>query len=133
MLKSISIRALRACDIPALEEINQRLNLFPFPDLESPLYLVKGTVEKDGKVIGAGLIKLTAEAVVILDPAISKKERALALKELFLAGKARAVALGLSQIHAFIKNSQKSFVKVLKKSFNFSQIDDKVLVVNLED
>ena len=133
MLKGIVVRAIRDADKERLQEINEAVGLFPFPDLDSPLYIIQGTVEKDGKIIGAGMIKLTAEAVVILDKDSSDRDKSEALRELFLIGKAKAVKIGLSQIHAFLKTSQKSFARVLRKSFNFQKIDDEVYLLNLED
>lgn len=55
------IRDYRAEDEPALRALHARFNdPFAFPDLSSPLYIVKKVVEVDGQVTDAVLVRKTA-------------------------------------------------------------------------
>jgi len=133
MSKSIRIRSIREDDLSDLARINGQMGLFPFPDLDSPLYIIKGVVEDEtGKILGAGFIKLTAEAIIMIEPELPRIEKVQALKELFLVGKMESLKKGIYSWHAFIKGSKKDFANTLRKTFGFEEIEDTVLFLNLE-
>lgn len=77
---------------------------FPFPDISNPLYVAKRVVIADGQVIGAGLLKITSEAVLILDRDTELNVRVMAIMTLIkelqgLLGKFR-----LDECHAFVRD-----------------------------
>lgn len=63
-------------DFPEIERIHAEMGMdYKLPDLESPLFIVKKLVEKDGKVIGACLLRLTAETMLLLSPDLGPAEK----------------------------------------------------------
>jgi len=95
-------------------------NGFPFPDLTSPLYVIKGIALDDkGHLVGGGFVKLTSEVILILDNNASIVERGKALKEFFLIGKAKSEKLGLDSWHVFLSKELDDYAEVLKKHFGF--------------
>ena len=129
---SLIIRELRESDIPALFEMHQRTEKFPFPDWKDPLYPIKETVENEsGRIVGAGFLKILAEPVLIIDKACSSTERAHIIRELLMVGKMKTSKLGIPDWHVFIKDNEK-FVQFLIEVYGFTRLDEDVLYLRLE-
>src|SRR5205814_9300169 len=104
--------------VPRLQAIHN--NGFPFPNLDSPLYVIKGIALNDnGRLVGGGFVKLISEAILILDNNASTMERSKALKEFFLIGKAKSEKLGLDSWHVFLSKELNDYGEILKKHFGF--------------
>lgn len=92
---------------------------FPFPDVNSPLIISRGTIiDNEGNVVGAGFLKIISEAIVIINPELDKRTIGHALDEIYLTGYMEAEKKGCDGLHAFIYDNE-SFVKVLKHRYNF--------------
>jgi hypothetical protein len=100
------------------------------PDFTNPLYFYTLVIENDGKVIGAGSVKLTAEAILILDENQSLRVRVEILKELMLSLMFQCQKLGLIDVHAFLTGDTE-IGRVLKKHYGFDTHTGEVLVLNL--
>ena len=101
------VREYNEVDKGALRAIHAAQNFpYEFPDLENPLFLTK-IVLTDGapaeKILGAALLRLTAEAYLLLDPQTgTPRERWQHLLALHAAAQKDAWAKGLEDVHAWL-------------------------------
>lgn len=77
---------------------------FPFPDVQNPLYISKKLLISQGKLVGGGLVRLTAEGILILDQTLPVHLRAIASKAIISALKEDVKTKGLDECHVFVKN-----------------------------
>lgn len=76
---------------------------YRLPDLASPLLVVKkAVVNEQGEVIGACLLRLTAETMLILDPQLTPPEKMDAMEAMQPAVLASAWRLGLDEVECRI-------------------------------
>jgi hypothetical protein len=91
-------------DLGALEQIHAAQGLpYKFPNLKSSLFLSKIVLERDSKIVAAALLRLTAEAYVLLDKnngAPADRWRSLLL--LHEAARGDAVRKGLDDVHCWV-------------------------------
>lgn len=90
---------------------------FPMPNLENPLYIVKGSVV-DGKLIGSFWVKMTTETSMILDPEASKFAKARAIQEIVVFLRKELQRFGFDDSHLFITKDP-DYVEFLKRNFGF--------------
>ena len=99
------IREYTPHDFDALRRLHASQGFgYPFPDLESPLFVTKLVLEDDAADVAmAVLLRLTAEAYLLHDPAAGtprlRWQRFLALHE---AARHSAAARGLDDVQAFL-------------------------------
>jgi len=113
----MQIREYRESDLNALRAIHAAQGFqYPLPDLSNPLFVTKlilsdadkeGEAEKNAvpeeKIIGAALLRLTAEAYLLLDPkAGTPLERWQWLLHLHAATERDAWRRGLEDVHAWL-------------------------------
>ena len=103
----VEIRQYAEGDLEALKAIHARQGFgYAFPDLTNPLFLTKLILgrEEGGKgIAGAALLRLTAEAYLLLDAeAGSPRERWQWLLGLHEATRRDALARGLEDVHAWL-------------------------------
>ena len=100
------IREYTAADLDALRAIHAAQGFdYAFPDLNNPLFVTKLVLEdeKNRCVVGAALLRLTAEAYLLLDPrAGAPRERWNALLSLHAATERDAWQRGLEDVHAWL-------------------------------
>lgn len=108
------IRPAIDSDLPELRAIHARQQFdYAFPDLNDPLFLTKlvlvdgkpgqGTDASQTAIAGAALLRLTAEAYLLLDPEKgSPRERWQRLVTLHEATRRDALARGLADVHAWL-------------------------------
>jgi hypothetical protein len=95
----------------------------PFPDLTSPLFIIRSTViDKEGKVIGGGFVKIVAEAVIFVEPSLSLYNKASMVCMLFEKGKLAMLKKGFDEFYAFVRDTP-SFVTFLMKKLDFERLD----------
>jgi hypothetical protein len=70
-------RNLTSSDFAAVADIHRRLGFdYKFPDLGNPLFIVKhGIYDEQGRLLGAGALRVQTEAYLWLDPALSNVVR----------------------------------------------------------
>lgn len=102
------VRAYAEDDLAELQRIHSAQNFpYAFPDLLNPLFLTK-IVLTDGegpeqKIRGAALLRLTAEAYLLLDPSQgTPRERWQSLLALHAAAQQDAWQRGLEDVHAWL-------------------------------
>lgn len=109
------ITQLHSSELPKLKE----WSTFPFPNLDSGLYCSQRAIYNDqGKLIGGAFLKLTSEAMLILDPNAKGFERAKGIKEIFTLVPIEMDKFGLDQVHVFVL-SHDSLAQVLREHYNF--------------
>jgi hypothetical protein len=103
------IREYQEKDLADLQAIHERQGYkYELPDVTAPLFVTKLVLSKkneDGKesVVGAALLRLTAEAYLLLDPhAGTPLERWQALLALHTAAERDAWKRGLEDVHAWL-------------------------------
>jgi len=115
----MQIREYQESDLAALRSIHATQGFdYPLPDLSNPLFVTKLVLAdgdetqqtKDGqlesgatKILGAALLRLTAEAYLLLDPrAGTPRERWQWLLALHAAAERDAWQRGLEDVHAWL-------------------------------
>ena len=102
------VREYKAEDLEELQRIHTGQNFpYAFPDLQNPLFVTR-IVLTDGKgeeerILGAALLRLTAEAYLLLDPACgTPRQRWQSLLALHEAARHDAWRRGLEDVHAWL-------------------------------
>jgi len=115
----MQIREYHESDLAALRAIHAAQGFdYPLPDLRSPLFVTKLVVAADDppqpdenrqmetgatKIVGAALLRLTAEAYLLLDPNVgTPRERWQSLLTLHAAAERDAWRRGLEDVHAWL-------------------------------
>ncbi len=93
------------------------------PDLHNPTYAVQIPLSLNGEVQGAALLKVTSEAILILNPELSDLQKARLILESFDSLLSGLRKLGLDDAHLFTNN--KEFGEILKRHFDFKEIPEK--------
>ncbi len=102
------VRPYEETDLTGLKRIHAAQNFpYAFPDLENPLFFTKILLTDgegdDEKICGAALLRLTAEAYLLLDPAFgTPRERWQSLLALHEAARRDAWQRGLEDVHAWL-------------------------------
>lgn len=111
------VREYRESDLAALQAIHAAQGFaYPLPDLSNPLFVTKlilaeaadkneddASTAPQEKIIGAALLRLTAEAYLLLDPkAGTPRERWQWLLQLHAATERDAWQRGLEDVHAWL-------------------------------
>jgi hypothetical protein len=108
------VREYAEGDLEALLQIHARQGFdYPFPDLRDPLFVSKLVLDEDeeekqaeggGKgIVGAALLRVTAEAYLLLDPKVgTARERWNWLLALHGASERDAWKRGLEDVHAWL-------------------------------
>jgi len=125
------VRPYQEHDLPRLQQIHAAQGFaYPFPDLTNPLFLTKlvllendpkgpspagkyelgseaqpcaNSPSADQKIVGAALLRLTAEAYLLLDPSTaSPRQRWHSLLALHAATEREAWNRGLEDVHAWL-------------------------------
>jgi len=104
----MQIRKYKPEDLQELKRIHAAQNFpYAFPDLRNPLFLTKIVLTDGGdseeKILGAALLRLTAEAYLLLDPkAGTPSQRWQTLLLLHEAARRDAWHRGLEDVHAWL-------------------------------
>src|SRR6266853_766789 len=111
------IRNLKFADLDKIYEWCPKE--YPFPDLASGLYCSQKALVIGERLVGSAMLKLTCEAVLIIDPNISRLERARLIGEAFKELKSEAITkYGLDQVHVFVlPENDEHYAGILKKHF----------------
>lgn len=124
MSKIIS-REFRESDIMPIDEIYNRQPSLGVPSLKN--MIINSTLEDEitGKIVGYGVVKIFAEAVLILDKEIPKQDRAVALTEAMQTCLLFCKDAGVEVLYAVA--SDENFAKVLEKSYLFHRVPGTLL------
>ena len=99
-------------DLEEMKRIHD--NSFPLPDLSNRLYICKKSVIDDGKLVAIGLVRLTAEGILLTNQLLPVTMRARASAVVIEQLKQDVKAWGLDECHVFVKSSKvQQFLKHL--------------------
>lgn len=116
------LRNLEGKDLEKVKEIHAKSNLFPFPDLSSPLYCIQKGIEIQGELVGASFVHLTCEVGLILDPKLCRIKKARAIHEVFSSLHDEIKRFGLEDAHIFVvPESNEEFANLLVKNYKFAR------------
>ena len=113
-------------DIETIKKIHEKLGF----DWQEPCLNI-GTIKCTigDQTIGAGFLRPTVEAVMILDPDASKREKARALFFMMRQAIEDTKQVNLNEIHAWIKEPE--FVDVMKRHYCFVHPRGESLILKL--
>ena len=116
------VREYKEQDLESLQQIHAEQKFpYAFPDLQNPLFLTKIVLtDGDGpeqNIRGAALLRLTAEAYLLLDPSQgTPRERWQSLLALHQAAQQDAWRRGLEDVHAWLPPAiEKKFGRRLER------------------
>ena len=98
------VREYRESDLAQLRAIHAAQGFdYALPDLSNPLFVTKLVLGEEGALLGAALLRLTAEAYLLLDPrAGTPRQRWQWLLALHAATEQDAWQRGLEDVHAWL-------------------------------
>jgi hypothetical protein len=105
-------------DFPEIQEIHSAMGMdYALYDLNSPLLLVKKVcTDESGKVIGACLLRLTAETVLLLSPELEPAGKMTAMEQMQPEVLEAAWSKGLDEVEARIPTeTEQIFEKRLRQ------------------
>jgi len=100
----MNVRPYNDADLAALCAMHAAQGFgYDFPDLDNPLFLVREVLEDEGRPRMAALLRLTAEAYLLADPADgTPRQRFAWLTSLHEAACSSAAQRGLADVQAFV-------------------------------
>jgi hypothetical protein len=126
----IASREFRIEDIGSIDEIYHKQSIFGIPGLDN--VIINSTlVDDSGKIVGYGAVKLFAEAVVLLDPELRKRDKALAIREAMKTAITYCKDAGLEYLY-MISNLD-GFTQVLRKRYCAKGVPGSLLMIDLTD
>jgi len=128
-MQKLKIRNLLTNDLEVIMQLHKNSGEdFPFPDLLNQLYCCSKVVEdEDENIVGVGVVRLTSESILILNPGRERSVRARAIKLLINRMKRDVKVLGMDETHVFISKSNSKLKTILMRAFGFVECKDKSL------
>lgn len=121
------VRDLQLSDIVRLEQMHN--SDFPLPNLNDRRYFSQKVV---GDLDAVGILKLTTEAIIIMNQGVSRLTRARALSELILELKKELLRFNLDDTHVFLLDPESNKTeRILIKHFNFLPASGKALYLGV--
>lgn len=117
---------IRDLQIGDLKELDAFPRDFLLPNLNSRLVIAQRACEIDQRLAGVGLLKLTSEAMIILNPDLDTQGRAVVSKSLITQLIFDGEKGGLDDCHVFLRPENKKMAQFLKK-FKFIEVEDKTM------
>lgn len=124
------LRGYKSADAGKINRIwiSHHMDNFGIPRNDEHI-VTQGVIEADGEAIAYGMVKLFAEAIMVLDLNASQRQKVEAMKLLMEAAVAEAKSKGLEQMHVFVKRP--SLADILRKHFSFVDCSGDALVCRL--
>lgn len=123
----IHIREYYSSDLQKIKEINREE--YPVEGQRDKLdddFLIKFVgMDDDDKLVAFGGIKRIYEAVMVLEPKLSTRDKLDSMQQLMDYSLLRSAQLMIKDWHAFVLNPE--FLDILKKHYSFQECECKVL------
>ena len=100
---------------------------FSIPAVEN--VLTTPIVYEDNKLIAFGMVKLFAEAILVMNLDATTRERVNAMKILFAEAFKACDKANIEQLHVSVTNPD--FAEMLKKHYDFRTCEGEILVVEV--
>lgn len=91
--------------------------------------MTSAVIVNEGEVVGFGVVKILAEATMVLDIDKPKVDRIVAMQKLMDEAIRGCNESGIEQMHVFVKNPL--LVRLLQRKFGFKVISDTALVLEI--
>jgi hypothetical protein len=105
-----------------LEALEKLPHDFILPDLSSKLVIAQRAIEVNGELQAVGLLKLTSEAMLLVDEKLPLQTRTIAIKQLLMQLVFDGERLGLDDCHVFVRRDNGKMKKFLEK-FKFIEVE----------
>jgi hypothetical protein len=128
-LARIKARGFKLSDINEISRIHKRQPELGVPSLQKVLVNCTFIDQDQGKVVGYGVLKVFAEAVLIIDKRITKASKAIALKEGMEIAIAGCKQRGIEQL--YIITSFPGFAGILQKHYSAKKCAGDTLLIEL--
>lgn len=116
----IILRQFLESDVSQLDELWRKYwSRHSFPNRENRI-IDAVAIDEEYKIIGYGQVKLFAEAMMFLDPTVSKRKRAYALKRLMLEAFRGCDEASIQELYAFIDDPK--FSGLIQKRYGFKSV-----------
>lgn len=105
-------------DLEAVTQLHRDMGMdYKMPDIDQPLFLVKKVcLNEDGRIIGAELLRIQAEAYLLLSGSVGSKAKVEAIDALSKEVEASAWMMGIDDLVAYIPESiSDKFSRLLSK------------------
>lgn len=97
------IETMTEMDRTALADIHARMgSRYALPDFQSPLFIIKQVSKEAGAVRGAIAVKMIGEAYLLLEPTLTRYEKARTVALLSLSGIRAAREASLEDVSAWL-------------------------------
>lgn len=116
-------------DIKGIDDIYQKQGEFGVPSLENVVINSTLIDSVTGKIVGYGAVKIFAEAILLLDKELSKKEKASAVRESMKTAIAYSKDAGIEYLYMITKSE--SFSKVLRQNYLAERVPGETLMIDL--
>ncbi len=127
----IATREFRVDDISSIDDIHKKQSAYGIPSL-SNIVVNSTLVNTDtGQIIGYGAVKLFAEAIVLLDPDLSHKDKALAIKAAMETAIRYCKDAGLEYL--YLISNLDGFTQVLRKRYTAKEVPGSLLMIDLTE
>jgi hypothetical protein len=116
-------------DVKGIDDVYKKQDEFGLPSLENIVINSTLVDSETGKIVGYGVVKLFAEAILLLDKDLKKKGKSQAVREAMKTAIVYCKDAGLECLYA-ISNTD-GFSKVLRKSYGFKRVPGEILLLEL--
>lgn len=112
----MTVRDYKPSDAAAVKKLHAGMGMdYRLPDIDDALFLVKKVCEVDGKIVGVELLKVQAEAYLMLDCNLDAIEKTRTIAHLSRETEREAYNRGLDTLCAYIPEEiSKKFTKRLE-------------------
>lgn len=122
------VRGPRASDVLDIRALRQRYHNDGFEFPAGNQIFADAVVEADGKIVAYGVLKVLAEAILIMDHSMPQKVKVQALKELIQAAVQACSERDIKELQAVC---QPEFSAVMKKQFGFQKLQGETIVLDI--
>jgi hypothetical protein len=116
-------------DIGGIDDIYQKQGEFGVPSLENVVINSTLVDSVTGRIVGYGAVKIFAEAILLLDKELGKKEKARAIREAMKTAIVYSKDAGIEYLYMITKSE--SFSKVLRQNYLAERVPGETLMINL--
>ncbi len=122
------IRGVKTDDVLQLRALCDKYSHAGFDLPAKNNIFADAVVEHEGKIVAYGIVKLLAEAILIMDHSVSTKERAEALTLLIQEAVKETSKKNLLELQAVC---EPKFASVMKKHYGFQQVVGELLTLDI--
>lgn len=128
MESKILVRGPRASDVEAIRALRKKYHDDGFDFPAGDQIFTDQVVEVDGKIVAYGVLKILAEAILIMDHSMPQKVKVQALTLLIQEAVKQAHIKKIREVQAVC---EPRFSALMKKQFGFQQLQGETIVLDI--